>query len=143
MDFFTCLSVIFSQSFSLVGHVVFLYIHPELALRLCRSRGSFTISVFWALCTSATNIVGLNWFARGFNLVNPKQHNLLVTPCILWKLNHNATIILHLFTERNSLASSQKYNKRFDAFNTVRDNTALYCGLSIVKSGFLCSAPYF
>lgn len=53
--------------------VVFLYIHPELAVRLCRSRGSFTISVFWALCTSATNIVGLNWFARGFNLVNPKQ----------------------------------------------------------------------
>lgn len=55
MDFFTCLSVIFSQSFSLVGRGTLC----RFLVRLCRSRGSFTISVFWALCTSATNIVGL------------------------------------------------------------------------------------
>lgn len=124
-------------------HCRFLVHPPGISVKVVPISRKFYHFSIWALCTSATNIVGLNWFARGFNLVNPKQHNLLVTPCILWKLNHNATIILHLFTKRNSLASSQKYNKRFDAFNTVRDNTALYCGLSIVKSGFLCSAPYF
>lgn len=102
-------------------------IHPESALWF------YTVSVFRALCTSATNIVGLNWFA---NIVNKKQHYLLVTPCILLKLNHNAAIILFHWKE---YAGPPRKIKRFYPLNPAEK--IQHCNVACqVKSRSLCSA---
>lgn len=104
-----------------------LNIHPESALWF------YTVSVFRALCTSATNIVGLNWFA---NIVNKKQHYLLVTPCILLKLNHNAAIILFHWKE---YAGPPRKIKRFYPLNPAEK--IQHCNVACqVKSRSLCSA---